>query len=75
MIRPKCPCVKDCPNRTATCHGQCERYSVYEIKMKRFYDEKNEVYLGLRPNNKIIDMMDRKAKDRRKGYFSVWKGE
>ena len=30
MAMPKmdkdCPCTKDCPKRTATCHGTCEEY-------------------------------------------------
>ena len=23
------PCVKDCPDRTPTCHGKCEKYKAY----------------------------------------------
>ena len=23
------PCKRDCPNRTATCHGTCKRYADY----------------------------------------------
>ena len=23
------PCVKDCPDRSPTCHGTCEKYAAY----------------------------------------------
>ena len=40
----KQPCVKDCPNRSPTCHGDCEKYLEYfehrrEISKMRVEDE------------------------------------
>lgn len=29
MKRKPNPCRKDCPNRTATCHGSCPAYKAY----------------------------------------------
>ncbi len=26
MSRGKCPCPRDCPGRSATCHAHCRRY-------------------------------------------------
>lgn len=25
------PCTQDCPDRSPTCHGQCDKYAVYNI--------------------------------------------
>lgn len=25
----KNPCVKECPDRSPTCHGECEKYAAY----------------------------------------------
>ena len=29
----KTPCKKDCPDRTANCHAECERYKEYARMM------------------------------------------
>lgn len=26
------PCKRDCPDRTATCHGGCEKYKAWKIE-------------------------------------------
>lgn len=36
ITKPDPPCTKDCPERSATCHSECERYQIYV--------EKNEAY-------------------------------
>lgn len=38
----KQPCERDCPNRSVTCHSECEKYKAFteEIKSKR--DEKQK---------------------------------
>lgn len=30
--RTKCPCTKDCCNRTTTCKSTCAKYKLYEHK-------------------------------------------
>lgn len=30
----KQPCVKECPNRSPTCHGDCEKYLEYFAKRR-----------------------------------------
>ena len=29
-FRLKCPCTRDCVNRSATCHSECDAYKAYE---------------------------------------------
>lgn len=29
-LQLKCPCTRDCANRSATCHGECDAYKAYE---------------------------------------------
>jgi len=38
----KSPCAKDCPNRTAGCHAECEAY----LTWRKALDEKNEAKKG-----------------------------
>lgn len=33
-IAPNCPCVKECPNRSAYCRGTCEPYKKWRIEQK-----------------------------------------
>ncbi len=44
MLKPEYrvenPCFRDCPDRTPTCHGKCEKYQAYakwceEVRQKR----------------------------------------
>ena len=37
-IDKTCPCVKDCPDRHAECHGECKRYLAWKKKI----DARNE---------------------------------
>ena len=34
------PCVKECPDRTATCHGDCERYARYAARCEEQREER-----------------------------------
>lgn len=36
------PCKRDCPDRSATCHAECERYAAY-WKQKREENEKSHI--------------------------------
>lgn len=75
MVRPKCPCTRDCAERTAVCHGTCERYLKYEQQMRLFYAEKREIARGLRSNARILKNIDRQAKQGRRGSSPLWRGE
>ena len=35
QIRNDSPCDRDCPERSPTCHGSCERYAVYDRERKQ----------------------------------------
>lgn len=37
MNRPKQPCLKDCPERSAECHTVCEKWAQYEQLRAEFY--------------------------------------
>ena len=41
------PCMRDCPDRTATCHGGCEKYKAW----KKEHDEAME---WLKEKNTVI---------------------
>lgn len=75
MARPKPPCSPDCAERSATCHGQCERYSVYEQGMRQFYAEKDQKARGMPSNARMLKNLDRQAKKGKKGSGSTWRGE
>lgn len=36
------PCVKDCPNRSATCHAECERYAAFAKEREAVLAQKNK---------------------------------
>lgn len=38
--RMKQPCAKDCPDRTATCHGTCPKWAEWEAYKEKLYDER-----------------------------------
>ena len=38
MLKPKPPCVADCPGRSMTCHVDCKRYIDYTKKNKKYDD-------------------------------------
>lgn len=41
---PKCPCVPECPRRTATCKvdGSCQEFKAYEKERMHGYAEKDK---------------------------------
>ena len=44
MNRPKQPCKKDCPDRSAECHAVCEKWTEYSEIMKTFYKVRADAY-------------------------------
>lgn len=42
MNRPKHPCKKDCPRRSAECHAICEEWKAYEQERAKFYKARTE---------------------------------
>lgn len=44
MERPKQPCKKDCPDRSAECHAVCEKWAEYSEIMKTFYKVRADAY-------------------------------
>lgn len=37
---PKCPCVRNCPWRSGTCHGSCWIYGLWKDQLKEFNKHK-----------------------------------
>lgn len=37
----KCPCKKDCPDRSGTCRFTCERHKAWEKQHRAELEEKN----------------------------------
>lgn len=52
----KNPCVKDCPNRSATCHAECEKYAAFakdrEAELRELNHKRN---VESRLDGQIID--------------------
>ena len=44
MNRPKQPCKKDCPDRTAECKKTCPKWKEYEPLLREFYKLRAEAY-------------------------------
>lgn len=44
MNRPKQPCKKDCPDRSAECHAVCEKWAEYSEIMKTLYKVRADAY-------------------------------
>ena len=44
MPRLKPPCTKDCPDRSRTCHGECERYQAFEKEKFAEYERREMEY-------------------------------
>ena len=36
------PCVKDCPERSPTCHTSCRRYKAYQESMRQEREARRE---------------------------------
>lgn len=45
--RPTPPCTKDCPDRSGTCHGSCQKYLEFV--------EANELFKAERANIKDVE--------------------
>lgn len=44
-LRPIQPCARDCKDRTADCHGSCEKYSEFRRKLD-IYNEIERGYMA-----------------------------
>lgn len=38
----KNPCAKDCPDRSPTCHGECERYAAFAAHCERMRQARHQ---------------------------------
>ena len=43
VLRPVCPCVKDCEKRHSGCAVNCEAWKAYAAERDRFYKRQTEV--------------------------------
>lgn len=62
----KPPCSQDCPDRSPTCHSECEKYQEFQKKNaaerdRRYRENEVERYIGEK-----YDKAARKARGRRK---------
>ena len=52
MVKPKSPCTKDCPRRSAACHSECQEYKDFERAQELF---RNEIYEAKEMNRKMSE--------------------
>ncbi len=69
MFKPKCPCVKDCPDRSIYCRNECKQYQEY-----------HEKYLQYRAaleakRNEMLDYYDYKAKVLKKPMKNIFRNK
>lgn len=62
----KPPCTQDCPNRSPTCHSECEKYQEFrkknaEERDRRYRENEVDRYIGEK-----FEKAARKARNRRK---------
>lgn len=69
---PMPPCRKDCPDRSPTCHANCEAYRAFtkeREEFRKFLLMENDIYntVGRRHTKEFFD---RRAKQKRDGRQS-----
>ena len=52
----KGPCPPDCAERSATCHGGCEKYQAFVVKQQASYARRRQEY---EVNAAVMDGQDR----------------
>lgn len=66
MLEPNQPCKPDCPDRSPTCHSECEKYLAYDILRDIYRDQVN------REKERIYDFLltsrHSKKQKRRRAY-------
>lgn len=67
------PCVKDCQNRSATCHAECERYAAFAKEREaELMSQNKQRAVDSRLDGQIIERIARIKKRRSK---VVWKSK
>ena len=66
MRRNEIPCPRDCPERSPTCHGTCERYAaaVEREKQRRDDEWKNSTWTYSKGNAAVRAVRFNTKKDR-----------
>ncbi len=63
---PPNPCTRDCPERSATCHGSCERYlarwNAQQASYKAADEQRKLDEVVVRGVRRAIRKLDRKTK-------------
>ncbi len=49
------PCTRDCPERSATCHGSCPKYATYRERL----DKRNELIHKKKEERRRLDDAER----------------
>lgn len=59
----KCPCTKDCPDRTKTCHDTCRRYIDWKADMRAAKEAyRDDARIGRHLNDSRIRALKKVAK-------------
>ena len=61
------PCVKECPDRTATCHGTCERYARYAAWCEEQREARAKRQANKAPGVGLKRALNRKQRRERQG--------
>ena len=66
------PCAKDCPNRSATCHAECEKYAVFaKEREEERQAEWKERQAEARMSGYVIERNIKARKRRRKESWTL----
>ncbi len=63
----KNPCVKECPDRSPTCHGECEKYMAYAAWREELRNERAKISSLLAAGPGLEDALKRKHKREKQG--------
>ncbi len=61
-----CPCVRDCPDRSAKCRLECEKFKAYDRRKRAEYAEREHAFIDTFCSRKNDCMIDRKYYKRKK---------
>lgn len=66
LKRPICPCVKNCPNRSAQCAKTCSAWKKYEADRADFYEKRTKYIDSCTFNHGMSRVVRKMYRDRQR---------
>ena len=66
LKRPICPCVKNCPNRSAECAKTCSAWKKYEVERADFYEKRTKYIDSCTFNHGMSRVVRKMYRDRQR---------